>query len=112
MNRTVTLLDQPVEAAQLAAGDLDLRQRRAVLTDASEPQSLALLRAVVDRDLADDGRKEVTELLIIAAVFRSHLTVQAAFDHLIGMGITGDAGFVSCHSFTVLTFLCLLLPFA
>ena len=95
------LVDQPVEIAQVAAQNLNLRQLTSVLTDAAQAKAFAFLRPIVQRDLADDVGEEVAELLIVAAVFCSDLTVQASIDHFVGLGVAGGFAFFFFHSVTI-----------
>ena len=76
--------DQPVEAAQIASADFNIREGRTVLAKAAQTETLGFFRTVIQRKLADDVRKEVAELLIVAAVLSLHLTVQTAADHFVG----------------------------
>ena len=96
------LLNQPVEAAKLIAGNINLRQARTVLPEPAQAKPLDLLRAVIHRNFADDVRQEVAELLVIAAVAALHFTVKTAIHDFEGFGITGVICFIFFHSITFL----------
>ena len=59
------LVNQPVEAAEFAAADLNFGQWRAIAVETAEPELFAFLNAIVRCDLADDVREENTILTFL-----------------------------------------------
>jgi hypothetical protein len=75
------------------------------MSHTAEAEMLFLFGTVMDRDFTHDVRKKVAELLIETAVLCAYLSVKAAVDHFVGLGIAWEFAVFKTHSITVLTFL-------